>query len=232
MGTFLTHKELETMCDKFMSLAGWKRAKDKGEFKITRPDRVYLKKNEWPLTFEIKPENAEVGELKKGIGQAAGCLPYHVKPYLILSEQQWTTLKDIVIHLPWLGIIIYPNTTPQRVAVYTELKIKQKAEKRVDKEIIDIPFKPHKKQYWSDQEQLSGQTIYKFLLENRHWGHFHIDELKNLLIRNFPNKKITSLSLGYSLRELGFKKCTKKGILGFTIGFPITSVQKVHGTED
>ncbi len=127
---FLTHKEIETMCDNFMKDAGWERAQEKKLNKALveiRADRLYFKENEDPLAFEIKPENAQPPEIKRGIGQCATCLPCQVKPYLVLSRKQWAAFVDIIAFLPWLGILVYPASTSEKNFRHEEMIIKQKS---------------------------------------------------------------------------------------------------------
>lgn len=138
MAKFLTHKALETMCDELMVEIGWERLKQRlyhGPMNI-HTDRIYIKENNWPLAFEIKPENASNIEIKKGIGQAVCCLPYRVKPYLVLSQEQWDTFKDTIKFIPWLGILTYPNSSFEGNAKYKELTIKQKSIRVLSKELI------------------------------------------------------------------------------------------------
>ena len=110
----LTHKEIERMCDGFMESLGWDRAhqtllNNEGEVRVYA-DRIYIKENEIPLLFEVKPENAKSEEIKKGIGQLACCLPFQVKPYLVLSRKHWNIYGYPITFMPWLGVIVYEGT--------------------------------------------------------------------------------------------------------------------------
>lgn len=224
MGKFLTHKELETMCDRFMAEHGWERGTSNNRMKTFTPDRVYSKENKWPLVIEIKPENADGPEIKKGIGQSACCLPYQVKPYLILSEKQWDTFESIIQQLPWLGIISYPISTFDKKAGYKNLAIKQKPEARVPGELTFVSFPPSPLKRKQPTTKLPAESIYNFFLESHLLGHFGTGELADILSNKFPDYKITLQSLGYTLKRLGFKKTTKDHKKGYTLSYPVIHV--------
>lgn len=221
MGTFLTHRELETMCDGFMTEHGWERGKSNEIIITTTPDRVYSKENEWPLAFEIKPENADGPEIKKGIGQSACCLPYRVKPYLILSDKQWNTFEFTIRQLPWLGVIGYPNSTSDKKAGYKELTIKQKAGLRPYNELTFVYFPPHPLKWKQPTVKLPADLIYNFFREKHLLGHFTIKELADMLSKKFPDHNITLQSLGSSLKQVGFKRQVKNHKRGYTLIYPV-----------
>ena len=123
---YLTHKEIEAICDEFMEKLAWVKSDlcllgNKLEIRVV-PDRIYVKEGKYPLGFEIKPGDARIGELERGIGQMACYLPYQIKPYLIISVEQWATVEVVLSLLPWLGIAVY-SWEP------TMIEIKQKSKR-------------------------------------------------------------------------------------------------------
>lgn len=105
MGDYITHKEIEILCDEHMYKGGWKRVRGtlltslrelKGE-KAPKPfsDRIYFKFGQVPVAFEIKPENAHHHQIKMGVGQLAFCLPYSVKPYFVIPDWQWAMPRHL-----------------------------------------------------------------------------------------------------------------------------------------
>lgn len=128
MKSYLTHREIEGLCRRFMEKIGWNKVsgrtiKSNGlAIQMIRCDQAYIKEDELPLAFEIKPGNAMAGQIKQGIGQQACFLPYRVKPYLVLSQKQWLEFKEFIGFLPWLGIVVY--------SVDNLLNIAQRAEER------------------------------------------------------------------------------------------------------
>jgi len=107
-----SHKEIENICDATMASMGWERVgcKATNDTPVSFWDRVYTKEDlDYPVVFEIKPETATSEEIKRGIGQIACTLPYQVRPYLIISEDQYLMFKEIFELLLWLGICLYDD---------------------------------------------------------------------------------------------------------------------------
>jgi hypothetical protein len=115
---YLTHRELEVLCDCTMLSQGWVRqvgvladeyilsAPKWSPYLPCIPDRVY-KKDDQVLLLEIKPGNTGNGELKKALGQMMCYYPYDVKAYLVLSLEQWKKLKGLIKLFSWLGVLVY-----------------------------------------------------------------------------------------------------------------------------
>ena len=106
---YLTHKEVENLCDEVICKQGWIRQKLSKEHQLIIsfiPDRIY-KKGEDLITLEIKPGNCTNEEIVKGLGQMMVHFPYQGRGYLVLSEKQWEQIKPLTRFFPWLGILIY-----------------------------------------------------------------------------------------------------------------------------
>lgn len=125
---YLTHKEVETLCDMSLLSQNWERHElvlGKG-FKPEEeplpgiPDRVYQKEGQ-VLFLEIKPGNCTNGELRRGLGQIMSYYPYDVKAYLVLSQEQWNRFKATIKFFSWLGVLIYDSET-YRVKVAQRVK--------------------------------------------------------------------------------------------------------------
>ena len=108
---YLTHKEIENLCDEVICRQGWIRqkqgvTKEHSLFISFAPDRIY-KKGEDLITLEIKPGNCSNGEMVRGLGQMMTHFPYQGKGYLVISEEQWEQLGPLARFFPWLGILVY-----------------------------------------------------------------------------------------------------------------------------
>jgi len=114
---YLTHREIETLCDDVLIGQGWIRqtavvyapSQKWKPFIPILPDRIYRKGEDY-LVLEIKPGNCSTDELRRGLGQMISYLPYRVKAYLVISEEQWYQFKALMKYLPWLGVLVYAQT--------------------------------------------------------------------------------------------------------------------------
>lgn len=215
---YLTHREIEHLCDDFMGKLGWARNSNRelgGKKRaLTWPDRVYIKEEKIPLVFEIKPENASTRELARGIGQMAYCLPYQVKPYLVLSERQWFALIEVCNLLPWLGIITYSNKLGK-------LEIKKKVIRDDISNLIPIVIGgPSEIIKGVNLENLTRDKIYYLLRTNKLVGFHTIKELKRLINDAYPSYKIKGSIIKDALHTIGCRMSRRSGESGYNI-FPI-----------
>ena len=195
----LTHKEVESLCDKFMYQAGWWRS---GRAQISHnpkviADRIYFKKGKIPLMFEIKPENALNEEIKTGIGQLSCGLPFKVKPYLVMSASKIEPFQPIYSQLPWLGVL-----------TYSDGKLSQQQKSQGTNGQILVPISPLA---IPGSRELIAQTI-KTLK-----GHYSTEELVAILSNQLPGYQFFSRYVGSVLVRLGYKKKRKEGVNGFLI---------------
>jgi len=208
MERYLTHKEIESLCDLFMENKGWDRVRKASIFNENRlesyaADRIYIK-NGVVLVFEIKPENASPEEIKRGIGQLACFLPYQIKPYLVLSEAQWSwsNMRGVIKFLPWLGVAVYKSMF--------ELEIKQKST-RDDKELLPVGDLPIK------LRELTYDHIYSFIKKRELKGFHSVKELEGLLKEAYPNYKVFKQNIGSALKGAGFKQRYKDGSIHYEL---------------
>lgn len=211
----LTHREIERLCDDFMGKLGWARNSNRElsdkKGALTRPDRVYIKNGVIPLVFEIKPENASTRELARGIGQMAYCLPYQVKPYLVLSRRQWFALMGVCNLLPWLGIITYSNKLEK-------LKIERKALRDDIGNLVPITIGgPSEIIKGVNLENLTRDKIYYLLRTNKLVGFHTIKELKRLISDAYPSYKIKGSIIKDALHTIGYRRSQRSGKSGYDI---------------
>jgi len=213
MGDYLTHKEIEILCDEFMNKRGWKRIRsslltslrENGD-EAPKPfsDRVYSKSCEVPLAFEIKPENAHHIQMKTGLGQLAFCLPYLVKPYFVISEKQWKQCKNVLKLFPWLGVLTYGN----------EISMKQKSERNLEG-LISIEVDENRLISLERKKDLKLEDLISLLLANHLYGYFTLKELKEKL-EDIPFK-LSTQNLGRLLKQGGFQPRFLKGEKGYIL---------------
>lgn len=197
---WLTHKEVENLCDLFMEGIHWNRVAralidNKNKVK-SYADRIYTKDGDF-LAFEIKPENALDEEVKRGIGQLACFLPYQIKPYLVLSEAQWDAMGEIINFLPWLGVIVY--------GPYDGLRLKKKSRRDARWKLLpvgDLPTRVKKLKY---------DHIYSFVKELK--GSYSAQELVTLLKEAYPDYKVSRQNIGSALNSANINKKDKDGLV-------------------
>ena len=215
MERYLTHREIESLCDLFMENKGWDRVKKASIFNENKlesyaADRIYTK-NGVVLAFEIKPENALDEEIKRGIGQLACFLPYQIRPYLVFSEAQWSTMERVIKFLPWLGAAVYKSMF--------ELEIKQKSTRDYPPvgawgwpdillPVGDLPIK---------LRELTYDHIYSFIKKRELKGFHSVKELEGLLKEAYPNYKVFKQNIGSALKGAGFKQKYKDGSIHYEL---------------
>lgn len=186
MGT--THREIEGLCDKFMSSQGWRRALNPKLIGFL-PDRVYFKENK-VVIFEVKPGNASKREAQRGLGQVCFYLPYLAKPYLVISEKCYRDIEDVIKHLPWLGLLAYDETGER-------LTIKQRGADRSSEELIEAVSIP---------ESVTSQVdrFLKSYCSTDNW--YTLLDLYATLDERYPTTTITKRQLSSCLEARGFEK--------------------------
>jgi len=139
---YLTHKEIETMCDLTLQAQGWVRQSSSGNsnnwkpYLASLPDRIY-KREDKLLILEIKPGNARQGELKRALGQMLCYYLYDVKAYLVLSPEQWEKLKRYIELFPWMGVLTYARKMKEDLTF--PLEIAQKAASKQGVSVVSYP---------------------------------------------------------------------------------------------
>lgn len=207
----LTHKEIENLCDGSMERRGWSRSKrtmitPNGIKPVVLADRLYMKEGEVSLVFEIKPENAKVEELKKGIGELVCCLPYSVKPYFILSVEQWEIMDATFAFLPWLGVATHSTYSGE------PLIMRKKGTRSVEG-LIPVPVGKKMEPYL---KALTYEEIMYFI-ERRVHGLFTAKDLKKMLKAQYPDYKVSTQNIGRLLRLHGHRAKTKRGDIGYFV---------------
>lgn len=214
-GEYLTHRQVETLCDDFMEKLEWVRSDerllDNGKGSVVILDRIYIKNGELPLGFEVKPENARKEEVIRGIGQMACCLPYHLKPYLILSEKQWFTLIEVFALLPWLGIVVYSKETGK-------LLIRQKAERKDMENLTQV------EKLLPKVKKLKDKQIYDFIQEGKLDGFYTLKELRQLLTEAYPTSRVKESVIGRALSIIGCRRRKKSGQISYNISPNLSSL--------
>lgn len=112
---------------------GWRLRKEtsdnprRGSAGILYPDAVFAKgsinENSIKIVAEVKPENVEMPEIMRGIGQSVRFLPFRkVKPYLVIPIRWYEILSLVFKELPRVGVITYNNEGSMKLAQRAEDK--------------------------------------------------------------------------------------------------------------
>ena len=197
MKKYLTHKDIEHLCDGFMFDRGWTRV-NLSEISIQPRilmDRLYLREEEEPLGFEIKPENILDEEVKRGIGQLCCITPFKIKPYLVIPHAKFEVFNFIIALQPWLGVITYDS--------FGHLETQKKPTHGLIP--LDLPMPP---------KPLTEEFLRRALNELQLADFCTASVLTDKLRVRFPGYKYSSRYIGALLTKMGFTKTEGGYIMG------------------
>jgi len=196
MEKYLTHKEVEHLCDEFMASHKWERVKVSQISSSPQilVDRIYMQENEVPLGFEIKPENILNEEVKMGMGELACLAPFQIKPYLVIPQVKFELFEHIFAKHPWVGVLTY---LPRR-GVLTDLPLTIRKKPILSDNLIflDLPLPP---------KALTKEFVQSAIREFQIWGMCPASVLVERLRDYYPNYKYSSRHMGVLLTEMGLK---------------------------
>lgn len=100
---------------------------NRGSAGVLYPDAVFIKgqptDNDKVIVAEVKPENVEMREITRGIGQSVRFLPFRkIKPYLVIPIRWYEILALVFKELPRIGVITYDNEGKMQLAQRAEDK--------------------------------------------------------------------------------------------------------------
>lgn len=193
----ITHNQAISMLDDFMEGQGWMGVKRRaGRIQLAEhfnhnPDRIFYWPgmfSKLPLFMEVKPENVDIDELEKGIGQAVFYLKYQAKSYLVIPEEKYINIKLSILQTS-LGIILYK---------FGEIYLERSGPER---DLASLPPVPP----FTIPPTVVRPLLIAILTENcprDDW--YSLDWIVNRLKEAYPLMEINRATVGRLLHLLGF----------------------------
>jgi len=192
-----THKMIEGRLDRTMISKGWSRVVVDKLDNIFQPDRVYVRRHETSLIFEIKPDPISIAEVQRGVGQCIFYLGYQVKPYLVLPELQALRILPILKYTPLIGLLSYAEN----------MTILQKAD---DRDVSNL--KPLKE---IRAKLLKGELLAFVEAQCGEWGKVPLEFIMEKLHEYFAYSRMYAPVVARTLINAGYYHVVEDKVVSF-----------------